>query len=238
MTTLSLRDLGFLSGLGGGDPYFANVSLLLHSNGVVPTDSSLSPKTITVSGNVRISNEQPKFGGSSLTAGTSPDFTWGSNRLQVPAGVDFAYGTNDFTVEAWLYNTTFNGEPSWFAQSAAGTNYFVCGVLSTGVPFFNFAESGGGTVVTGPVLAINTWNHVAIVRRNGVVTVYTNGTGGTPVSCAQNFSDMTVAPTIGSYSHTTGQLVYKGFIYQLRITKNIARDGADLTPLTVPFPYS
>jgi hypothetical protein len=240
MTTLSLRDPGFVGSLNSGDPYFANVSLLLHGNGTngstTIVDSGKSPKTVTVSGNARISTEQSKFGGSSLTAGTSPSFSWGSNRLQVPAGVDFAYTTNDFTAEAWIYLASFAGDPSWWTQAVSGTNYFICGVNPSGLPFFTFGLGGGGTTVYGPGIIAGTWNHVAIVRVSGVATVYLNGIGGAPVSCATNFSDTTLVPTIGSYAHNASQLVYNGFIDELRITKNIARYTANFTPPTAPFP--
>jgi hypothetical protein len=221
------------------DPLFANVSILLHGKGsngsTTIIDSSKSPKTVTVSGSARISTEQSKFGGGSLTAGTAPDYVWGSNRLQVPAGVDFAYTTNDFTAEAWLYLTDFYSEPGWWVQATSGTNYFVCNITPSGLPAFTFGLSGGGTAVFGPQIARNTWNHVAIVRASGVVTVYSNGIGGAPVSCATNFGNTTYVPTIGSYAHNATQLNYTGSINELRITKGIARYTANFTPPTAAF---
>tara|TARA_R110000868_G_scaffold51388_4_gene162989 strand:+ start:2954 stop:3718 length:765 start_codon:yes stop_codon:yes gene_type:complete len=213
--------------LFGVDRYISNVSLLLHGNGTngstTITDSSPSPKTVTVTGNAQISTDQSKFGGSSLVAGTSPTFAWGSNRLTVPAGSAFAYGTGNFTVEAWTYVTSFAGDPSWWTQTTGGINYFLVSFSAGGVPSFVFAVSGGGTTVTGPAVTTNTWNHIAVVRNSGSVTVYTNGIGGTPVACTQDFSNITYVPTIGSYTHTNTQLVYNGYMDELRITKGIAR---------------
>ena len=222
------------------DPVFNNVSLLLHGDGTNGSttiiDSSPTPKTVTVQGNAQISTAESKFGGSSLVAGTSPTFSWGSNRLQVPAGLAFAYDTGNFTAEAWLYVTSFAGIPSWWTQSANGINYFVCAVSDVGVPVFVFATSGGGTTVSGPTVTLNTWNHIAVVRNSGSVTVYANGIGGTPVACTQNFNNTTFVPTIGSYTHNANFLAYNGYIDDLRITKGIARYTANFTPPTAPFP--
>jgi hypothetical protein len=222
------------------DPFRSQVSLLLHGDGTngstTITDSSPSPKTVTAAGNAQISTAQSKFGGASLNAGTTPNFAWGSNRLQVPAGADFAYGTGNFTAEAWLYITSFTGGVSWWTQTVGGTNYFLNFVSSTGIPTFIFATSGGGTSVFGPAITANTWNHVAVVRNSNVVTIYSNGTGGTSVNCAQNFDNTTYIPTIGSYTHDAATLVFNGYIDDLRITKGVARYTANFTPPGAPFP--
>ena len=54
---------------GGGDPYFANVSLLLHCDGsdasTTFTDSSSNGHTVTASNDAQIDTAQSKFGGAS-----------------------------------------------------------------------------------------------------------------------------------------------------------------------------
>jgi hypothetical protein len=222
------------------DEYYDNVSLLLYGNGTngstTITDSSGSPKTATVVGNAQISTAQSKFGGSSLVAGSSPDFTWGNNRIQFPPGPDFAYGTNDFTLEYWIFPFAEGLGRILYTQATGGTNYFMSGITGANQSFFTFALSGGGTGVLGPAVSVGTWSHIAVVRYNGVARVYTNGVSGTPVNCSQNFSNITYPPNIGGYSHSPSTEPYRGYIDDFRITKGVARYTANFTPPTAPFP--
>ena len=229
---------------GPADPFIGSVSLLLHGDGTngstTITDSSPSPKTVTVVGNAQISTAQSKFGGASI-------FFNGETNTSVtaPAGLDFAYGTADFTVECWFYSTELLTQSSGilFSQTRAGTNYFVAGLTATTSSnpnrlFFIFAASGGGTQVlnSNATFSLNTWNHYAVVRNNGLVAVYLNGVSGTPVSCTQNFNVTTFhTPTLGRYSHSDS-LKFIGYIDDLRITKGVARYTANFTPPTAPFP--
>lgn len=219
------------------DPSYNSVSLLLRNGASIltPIDESPTPKTITISGDAQISTTTFKYGGSALVAGTSPNFTWGSNRIQVTAGSAFAYGTADFTVEAWIYPTGASDGLFW-GQTVSGTNYFICQISASGVPSFTFATSGSGTNVTGPAITLNQWSHVAIVRSAGQVKVYSNGVGGTAVACAQDFSDTTFIPTIGSYTHNAGSLVFSGLIDDLRVTKGISRYKKDFLPPPAQLP--
>ena len=218
----------------------SNVSLLLHGDGANGSttiiDNSPSPKTVTVAGNAQISTAQSKFGGASLVAGSSPDFIWGSNRIQFPPGPGFAYGTGDFTLEYWTFPTVENTTRIIYSQTISGANYFMSGISSGNLARFTFAVTGGGANVFGPAVPINTWSHVAVVRLNGVVTVYADGVGGTPGNCTQDFNNTTYIPTIGGYSHDGGPEPASGYLDEVRITKGVARYTANFTPPTAPFP--
>ena len=222
------------------DPYRSQVSLLLHGDGTngstTIVDSSLNPKTATVFGNVQISTAQSAFGQSSLVAGSSPNFIWGSNRIQYSAGVDFQYGTGDFTLEYWVFPTNPGVGKILYSQAIGGINYFLSGITSTNEAFFTFALSGGGTSVLGPTVPDNSWSHVAVVRSQGVARVYVNGISGTPVNCTQDFNNITYPPNIGGYSHGPGTEPMRGYIDEFRITKGVARYTANFTPPTAPFP--
>ena len=222
------------------DPYFNNVSLLLHGDGAdgstTIVDSSPRPKTPTIFGNARISTAQNKFGPSSLVGGSAPDFIWGTNRIQYSPGVDFQYGTGDFTVEYWVYPFSQGVGKIIYTQAAGGVNYFMTGITNANLPYFIFALTGGGTLVTGPVLFMNTWSHFAAVRHQGVAVVYTNGVGGTPQNCAQNFNNVTYPPNIGGYEHAPSTEPMRGYVDEFRITKGVARYTANFTPPAAPFP--
>ena len=129
---LLLSDPAFLSAAsaasGGGatDPYFSNVSLLLHGDGTNGSttiiDSSPLPKTVTAFGNAQISTAQSKFGGSSIA------FDGTGDSLTIPA-ITFA---GDFTLEAWLYKTarSASGYSVLFAQSTENNQFTYDEMLS------------------------------------------------------------------------------------------------------------
>jgi hypothetical protein len=219
----------------------ANTSLLTcQSNRFV--DNSTNAFTITRNGDVSVhafSPFAPTAAYSTANVGGSGYFDGTGDYLTVPAGSAFAYGTGDFTVEGWFYATA---EPAafgstLFAQTVTGTNYFICTLgsdasPSTRVVRFQFGTSGGGTgISTSATYNLNSWNHFAIVRNSGSVTVYLNGVGGTSGSCTQNFSDTSYVPTIGRYTHSD-TCPFTGYLSNFRVVKGTAVYTTNFTPPT------
>jgi len=219
---------------GPTDPDFANVSLLLHGDGTngstTIVDSSPSPKTLTAVGNAQISTAQSKFGGASILLSGAGD------RITTPSNSDFALGTGDFTVEAFVRETT----RTQFATLIEIGNH----LQATGIVFLTnggtnlsgrigvYAGGFFGAQLSGP---LNVWNHVAYVRASGQLTCFVNGIGGTTVSFTNNLTD-TSTVTIGSNAGGSAGYRLYGYIDDLRITRGVARYQANFTPPTVPFP--
>lgn len=211
-------------------------SLLLHFDGADGstsfTDSSQNSHPVTRGGNATISTAQSKFGGSSvLLAG-------GGDCVTVPAGSAFAYGTGDFTIEAWIYRTNTAQFGIVFAQTVSGANYVLFGVDGDGTVRFYATLSGGGDPgIAGPagtLVTENTWHHIAVVRSSGYVTVYCDGVGGEAVQNTTNFTDTTRVPTVGRYTHAS-DLAFVGHIDELRVVKGQAvYNTANFTPPTAP----
>jgi hypothetical protein len=221
----------------------ANTSLLTCQNNRF-IDNSTNNLAITVSGTTIVSPFSPfapTAAYSTANVGGSAYFDGTGDYLTVPAGSAFAYGTGDFTVEGWFYATA---EPvsygsALFTQTISGTNYFACFLGSetispSRVVRFQFATSGGGTAIsTSATYNLNSWNHFAIVRNSGSVTVYLNGVGGTSGSCTQNFSDTSYVPTIGSYTHNDINML-TGYLSNFRVVKGTAVYTTNFTPPTAP----
>jgi hypothetical protein len=227
MTTLSLRDLGFLGGLGGAsDPYFANVSLLLHGDGTNGStsiiDSSPNPKTVTAAGNAQISTAQSKFGGASIAFdGTGDYLTVNSNLLD----------GSIWTAEAWIRAASIgaNARTIFSQYNQVNANRTIVGITTTGaIRIFNGAQ---GSVTSSAVITANQWHHIAFVRSS--TTTVTGYLDGVQVVQATNFAGPTSTNTMigGFFGFLEEQ--WNGHIDDLRITEGVART---ITLPNAPFP--
>ena len=162
----------------------------------------------------------------------SVQFLGENDALVIPASSDFAYGTGDFTIEAWIWKagTPATGETRGiFTQTQSGNDYIVFKIGSTNIIQATF---GGTTISTTEKLAVHSWNHVAVSRSSNTVKVFLNGIASSGSTVSTDFSDTTRNPTIGNYTHSYGSLDYNGFISNFRVTKGEALYTADFTPPT------
>ena len=160
-------------------------------------------------------------------------FNGGNDALAVPASSDFAYGTGDFTVEAWIWKSArpATGEGRGiFTQTQSGNNYFVFWIQSTNVISIILGHSSA--VTSTEKITVDAWNHVAVSRASGTVKVYVNGVATSGTSVTTDLNDTTRNPTIGNYTHAYGTIPFHGFISNLRVTKGEALYTADFTPPT------
>ena len=92
----------------------------------------------------------------------------------------------------------------------------------------------------GPPTIQNAWNHLAVVRHQGNVTIYTNGVGGTAVAGAYDFpaavlalGSVPAADDQGAYSSAYG---FDGFLDEVRVTVGVARYTENFTVSARAFP--
>jgi hypothetical protein len=233
-------------GGGGGtvtDAQIKYVTTLLTGDGTngkqnnTFVDSSANNATVTRYGNSTQGSAAP-FG-----SNWSNFFNGTSDYLTVPASSAFAPGTGDFTVEGWfnVTGTLPNFGGVIYAQTVSGANYFVitagndAGPVTANYISLLTTTSGGGTAVysnSSNPFTLNTWNHFAVVRSSGMVTVYLNGIGGTPTSRTIDLTNTSYLPTIGRTTHS-GQY-FPGYISNLRYVKGTAVYTANFTPSTTP----
>ena len=202
------------------------------------TDATLEKtgKTLTANGTAVASEltpgiltPVPKAGAGSAITG-SVEFTSTTDALVLSAGEDFAYGTGDFTIEAWIQpQGTPNGETkAIFTQTQSGNDYIVFKVDSDKAIKATF----GSTTVSGGTVEVGSWHHVAVTRASNTVKIFVNGVASAGTTVSTDFSDTTRNPTIGQYTHTYGNIEYYGFISNLRIVKGTALYTEDFTPPT------
>ena len=182
--------------------------------------------------------------GSSTGGGAATGYPLGSvsfngtnQYLTAPSNAVFAFGTSNFTVEAWVNTSVaFTGVALPIAQSdAVGSstnNKWWFGFSGTGL-FFGTHSSGGFSVITTTAFSAGTWYHVAVTRASGVMNMFINGvstafvTTGTPsgYSLSQN------GLTIGAISTPR---YWNGYISNLRVVNGVAVYTGNFTVLTDP----
>lgn len=219
------------------DPYYQNVSILLHfdgtNNSTTFTDSAPSPNSLTVNADTKISTAQSKFGGASGYFDGTGDYLLG------PANNGYGFGTNDFTVEFFVrFNSVGQQSLIDSATSLTHTGTSDWGIEYTGstnkLTFFK--HWGGYTPVYGSwTPSANTWHHVAVTRERGTVRMFVDGTELSTTG-ATNFNGFSFTSTglkIGLLPYNTG---LAGYLDELRITNNVARYSSNFSVPSAAFP--
>jgi hypothetical protein len=215
------------SGGGGGDsdPYWDNVVSLLKFEGVDQSKDFIDAKGVVWNAidNIKIDWSEYKFGFSSCLSDGSND------RLEKTA-LQHNYGTDDFTIEAWVRPIGTNG---MFFSIGQSSSEILVGMYSGKI----YCRSNGssGTFSGTQTISLNEWHHVALVRENNGTSlkVYLDGaleasTTYTPVSFSNTQHKIC--------SSQAFVLSLNGWIDEYRVTGGVARYTANFTPPTEPFP--
>ena len=211
----------------------ANTALLTcQSNRFV--DRSNSPLAITVSGSPKVQAFQPLTLSASYTTaayGGSGYFGSGTDNVTTPANTAFAFGTSDFTIEAWVYTTASGAIRQVFYS--AGTS-----IAANGVQFFinasnqlSFTISFVAVIATSTgTISPNTWTHVAVTRSGTSLRLFINGNIDGTATNSTNIAS-TTTNYIGSNASSTESIT--GYISNLRIVKGTAVYTGAFTPPTL-----
>ena len=155
---------------------------------------------------------------------TSMYFDGTGDGLTVTTQTAEPLGSGNFTVEMWMYPliaySTLTAPGLLDARTSGDGSGLVClGYTGTTLP--GGSQVGwrdNNTYVTTGTVTTNAWNHLAVVRNSGVMTMYINGS---VTSTATNTTSYTVPFKYIGMSYDGRCLT--GYIDDLRITKGIAR---------------
>jgi hypothetical protein len=211
-----------------GDPYWANVVLMLHFDGVdgstTFTDSSLSAQVSSPTGAASLSIAQTKFGPTALGLP-------GASTVNVAQTADLRFLSADFTIEGWFYFTSVGGSTNVLTmRNFNSLNGGFALQINNGGWQFQFTEttqnqSSLTSFVFGSVAPPqNQWLHAALVKSGLVFRLFVGGqqVGNSYIASAQPREEATGAPlTIGGPLENNAFMT--GFVDDLRITKGIAR---------------
>lgn len=207
-----------------------NTSLLLNMTNAGIYDSAMMNNLETV-GNAQVSTSVVKYGTGSMYFDGTGDY------LTAPPNQNFAFNTGNYTVEAWVYITSFATTPIVFDTRASGPS--VVGVAVYFNPSGNAVAyiNASNAITSASTYSTNIWYHIALVRSGSVNTLYVNGTSVGTYNFGTSLTDnwLTVG-TVNDYRDTSSTFKMSGYIDDLRITKGYARYTANFTPPTAAFP--
>jgi hypothetical protein len=194
------------------DPNFSSVALLLHcddASGSATFANAASGGAVAIGQYGAVTSAtNPKFGAGSL------DTTAGGYAQGSVTGLPAASG--DFTFELWFY-ALGNGNLFDFRDSSGGVLYLddsSFGMYSPGGIYASTARPANGA-----------WNHAAVVRSAGTISVYLNGvwmfSGGDTVP-------MGASCLLGNN--------FPGYLDEVRYTPGVARYTANFAPPTAAYP--
>jgi len=216
------------------DDYWDNVVLLCHmdgeNNGTIFTDEK-NHILSTYSGSPITKTDLYKFNNSSL-------YLNGSSILQTNSSIDFAFGSQDFTIEFWFYpQITGNQYPALIANSNSWvTNAWSIAIDHASYPnkyavFSRNYNSSAALLISASSIVYDTWHQITFIRKGSFWFLYLNG-----ICESWNFSSFTIDSATLETIYFGSQ--YLGYIDEVRITKGIARGNVGKQIFTVPIEAS
>ena len=207
------------------DPYFANVSVLLHGTGTnnqtTFTDSSSNALSITRGGNTVISTSRFKFNTSSiLFPQTASDVLNIAN-----SGTLFQF-TGNFTIEGFVNLDTNSVDKSFYVISNVAVNTFLAFNID-GTNFNIYLNSVSPSSVISHGMSVDIWYHIAMVRNGSIITLYVDGVSKGTIS---NSATLGFASGSSGLNRLGGGLNDAMYIDEFRITKGVARYTTGFTP--------
>jgi hypothetical protein len=127
-------------------------------------------------------------------------------------------GTGNFTIEWFQYQTDNSQWPRIVAIGSYPSTSIGCSIESG-----SFYAWCSGANYFGSVSVKNSWHHFAIVRNNGQLRVYKDGTQlGSNISNSTNITNSSTTLYIGSENGSNAGTFFGGYITNIRWVKGLA----------------
>ena len=224
------------------DPNFNQTVLLLHADGSEGAgdtsnlgspnykafrDNSTSAHAITVNGDAYGNDFSPYYYADGYW---SNNFDGTTDYLQVASSSDFVLGTNNFTIEFWVYFFD-NATSSFYCIENNGALFYYDGTR------FVLGKRGSATIYLTYTVTptLSTWHHVALCR-DGTGTdetcLFYNGTRVAQATVSNNFSNQNVLQ-IGNISGLSGYDL-NGYLSNYRVVNGSSVYSTSSSSITVP----
>lgn len=213
---------------------FADEYTILHlkgegpNNGTQIVDSSTRNSQITLNGNVKISTNKAVGGNSSIY------FDGNASFLSLADHSDWDFGTENFTIDAWVILDDLSSQRKIISQFNTGYNYLHMGFDHTMGLVFTINDPWGTSKVYLKENSVanwqtNTWYHVAVVRNGDTWSLYKDGVLLATQVYSGSYADVANPLMIGDMDYA-GHYYWKGYIDELRVSRGIARWTQNFTP--------
>ena len=162
---------------------------------------------------------------------------------EIPANNTHLIYETDYTVEAWLYPTSFSSTNNNYFLSkgnpaASATNReWAFSITAGGLKAYwstNGASSGDSAVSVSVTNNVNQWTHVAFTKYDNTIYIFKDGTFIGSGAFTSIYNAVNGATTVGRLFGYTGiSHSYNGYIHDLRIAKGLSRYPYIATPVTL-----
>jgi hypothetical protein len=168
------------------------------------------------------------FGGSIFLAGNS------STNLSIPNDADFRFGTGDFTVEWFFYQTANGGVGRVFSVGSFPSATLAFSIQSSSAVLY----VNGTDATVGSIPVVGQFNHYAVCRSGSDLRVFLNGTQlGSTITSTADLNNTTDVLRIGNESTVAfGTTYVGGFLTNFRWIKGSALYTSTFVVPTVPLP--
>ena len=218
----------------------ANTDLLTCTNKNSIWDASASPLgLITVGGTAAASNTERKFTSSSAIV-----YDGNSDYLEIPANDFFNFGTDDFTMETWVYAVATGNNYPAFMSSVTGWSAGANGHRFDNTGYANkfgfyvngFSGRAGGNPFMHTTNNFNhdTWYHYAVTRSGSTFRMFIDGVLEDTQTSAGSLN-IALGGFRSGWSFDGANGYFNGYIQDMRITRGVARYTATFTPPAAEF---
>lgn len=222
VTTRDGRKTDTCSVIGNAVTQDQYTKVLMHMDG---TDAGTAftescGKNVTRFGDTCTMTGQKKFGTGSARFDGSGDY------LTIPGSPDLCLD-GDFTVECWAYQTVTG--PQCLLDYGNPSEIHL--TTSNGVPS---AYCKGTTLTASAAITPNAWHHWALIRSNGYVQLYVDGTAVGSSVYNNTVVNSAFSPIIIGVC-SNGAYSFNGYIDEFRVSKGIARWTGNFLPPSQPY---
>jgi hypothetical protein len=212
------------------------------SNNTTFIDSSTNNFTVTRNGDT----VQSGFNPFSQASSGSGYFDGNGDYLRTPSNAALSLSGSDFTIEGWIYLTSYSPGYSGIYASAlcgaanggtsSGYQLTAIGTASsyTGINFY--ARSGGFSqvdITATQSLSLNTWYHIAVTKSGTTYRIFIGGVAVNTTTSSATWTDTGVLD-IGQSGFPGYQYTMPGYISNFRVVKGTAVYTSNFTPPTSP----
>lgn len=161
--------------------------------------------------------------------------TGNNSYLSVAANSSLVFGSNPFTIEAWIFPFTITTAFSIYDQRATVSTsngiFFQVNVQGNVI----FRTNDNAVYVGDGVASINTWTHVALTKNSSnVINVWVNGQQSTATLTYNTALSDNSGIYIGRTIDNNAGYASNGYISNLRVINGSAIYTAPFTPPTAP----